>query len=1406
MEAFKGFIDHLLTQSEEQLTAWRERILTSVGVIGRVLTDVIPNLELIIGPQPEIASLGAQEARNRFNYVFLEFFRALATSRHPLVVFLDDLQWIDAASLNLLQTIMNHSGISNTLVIGAYRDNEVDAFHPLSETIETLRGQGAEIDLLTLRKLSEPTVNGLIAETLHQDRAKTKPLTHLIYSKTEGNPFFLFQTLMTLTNRRAIAFDTESRRWKWKMSALSAMEITDNVVELMSQRVDKLPPPTRRILQQAACIGARFNLETLSVASEKADDAILADLQPALEERLVISSGPDFEFVHDRIQQAAYSLISEEERKAMHWRIGKLLLSDPSQRKRDDRFFDAVNHLIVGAQRFATQKEREDLAEMSLQAGRKAKARAAFAAAMDYFETGLELLGKESWEAHYRLVLTLHQEAAEAACLCGRYDRMKELVEVTHGNAISDLDEVLTYETEIRALTAQGELLPAIRLGLAALERLGMRLPESPSADEVEEQMARTLALLEERTIEGLSDLPAMTSPRQLARSSILSELGEPAYAASPQFFLVWASLMAEISLRHGNSTLSPFAYAAYALALCAIGTHVETGSRLAKAALSILDQVGARSLRCRLLNIYGCTIQPWTEHLRDTLPTLQEAIDSGAESGDFTSGSYAAFNTCTAAFFMGEPLDRLAQRLRDNLNVIAGMRQSYIWNWVAFHLVAIQRLRGTTDRPSELGAFDEADWLASAKEAKDQCGLAYYFLGKLIADFLIGERTPGEALSHLAQVKANQAGFQAAFAVPVFYFYASLALLKYNPDNNLSGLDEIRENLSKLEGVARLAPMNFQHKCDLIRAEIARVEGKQWQAAGFYEKAIIKARNNGYLMEEALACEVAATFYLESGMENVGQLHMRKAFDGYSQWQAWEKVRALQTQYPQWLAPVSGPYPDRATTALDLNSVLKVTHTISSEMEMERLLDRVMHTVIENAGAQRGFLLLETDGRWIIAAKGEAGKTEVGLSRLLDIEESDLVSQSVVHYVVRTKERIALDDASNQGEFTNDPHIKRLKTKSLLCAPLSSSGRLIGVLYLTNNLTTHAFTAERVQLLEMLLSQAAISFENARIYEALRESEQKFLAIFNQSIHFIGMLSIDGILLKANQTALQFTGASEEDVLGKPFWETPWWQHSVEQQQRLQSAVREAASGKLVRFEASHLTTNGETRYVDFSLKPVISSEGRVLQLIPEGRDITDRKRAEEELRHYKDQLEETVKQRTAELLLARDAAEKANKAKSVFLANMSHELRTPLNAILGFSAMMRRDTAITEGQREKLDIINRSGDHLLMLINDVLEIARIEAGRVRLDSAPFDLDDMVSDITAMMRERAEEKHLQLQIDQTSAFPRYVISDEARLRQILINLIGNAIKYTQRGGVTLRLAFKRDKTTHLLIQVEDTG
>ena len=1077
-----------------------------------------------------------------------------------------------------------------------------------------------------------------------------------------------------------------------------------------------------------------------------------------------------YRFVHDRVLEAAYTLLPEKDRPAVHWRIGQRLLRKMAPAERNGHLFDIVNQLNIGAACLATPEEAKELADLNHQAGRKAKAGAAFFAALEYFEAGLACMDDNDWETAYELTIAIHTEAAEAACLCGRYERMEALVCLVQQRARSILDAVPVYRTEIRALTARGWLVPAIRSGLRALERLGMRLPEEPSAADVNGAMARAFALLQQQTIEGLIDLPPMTSPEQLASLSLLSEIGEPAYAASPQFFLVWASSMAELSLRHGNCPLSPFAYAAYALALCATG-EIETGSLLSKAAIAMIDALKAHSLRCRLLNIHGCTIQPWTEPLRDTLPTLTEAVAAGAESGDFTSAGYAAFNACTAAFFMGEPLEELGVRVSANLKIIASLRQTYIWNWVAFHVPLIRRLHGGENCPAKPDNFDEASWLSAARDAKDRCGLAYYFLGRLIAAYLLDDPDLAETRAHIDEIKENMAGFQGAFAVPVFSFYCALTLLKRHgmpqAEKDAAFLEEVRAHLDKLEALARYAPMNFRHKCDLIAAELARIQGEDWRAAGLYETAIAGARKNGFFQEEALANELAAKFYLAHGREEYARLHLNEAQRGYGRWQAFTKVRVMKAEYPQWLKRVDSKPPAPETHALDTESILKATHAISGEIEIGRVLGKIMRIIIENAGAQIGFLLMESNGAWTVAARGEIGRTEVEIPIPEAVDDSDAVSAGVIHFVARTRKTVVLDDAATRGAFVDDPHIRREKTRSLLAIPLSNRGRLLGILYLVNNLSTHAFTQKRIRLLEMLAAQAAISLETAGAYEALRLNELRYR--LGQTAAHIGTWEYD---LRTDR----FWGSDEaKRIYGFDADAVDFSAENVgyciPERQRMRQSLLDLIDREVpYNLEFEIRPENGSApKFISSIAELHRDLHGKPKKVVGVIQDITERVQAEAEIRLLNQELEQRVADRTAKL-------EAANKELEAFAYSVSHDLRAPLRHIDGFLELLQKKAAaaLDEQSRHYMDTIADAARKMGLLIDDLLSFSRM--GRHALSFQPVNLGSLVRDVIGELEPDAAGREIAWRIHDLPA----VDGDATMLRMVLANLIANALKFTR--------------------------
>ena len=1246
---------------------------------------------LIIGPQLDVPTLGATESQNRFNYVFLEFIRAVGTSKHPLVVFLDDLQWIDAASLNLIQTLMSSVGVSNILVIGAYRDNEVDALHPLTMAIEALRKEQARIDLLKLDKLSERTVNELIADTLRYEYSQTVSLTEIIYSKTGGNPFFLLQTLRTLTEKKAIVFDIQSRSWKWDFSTLKGMKITDNVVELMLGKIQNLVYETQRMLPLAACMGYRFDLSMLGIIAEQPESVILENIQPALREGLVVPSNGDYQFTHDRIQQAAYSLIPDADKKDVHLRIGRLLLVHMYEHDQE-QLFTIVDHLNTGADLLSTREEKLKLAQLNLQAGLKAKASSAFSAAAKYFEAGVSMLDNESWVTDYNLVLELHTRACEASSLVGEFERTNQLFAVISDNATAPIDLVGAYESKSMGYISQGKLQDAMDTALDILDKLGMRLPSHPSSDEIMHGLAEVKSLCANIPIEDLINLPKMTDPNKLAIVHIASKAVAAAYSGRPALCLLFVLTQVSLYINYGNATESPYFYAGYALMLSGAFRDFDAGHRFGNLALALLKVMDRQACKSMTLDLISGHVWHFREHLKATLPYAETGYQSGLETGDFENAGYNAYFYCCNSYFAGVELQKLEHVMDSYGEAIIRIRAEIGGRALAPYWQAVKNLVSPSGNPCILTGkcYNQEEMLPILKQTQNTGGLAAFYVNRLMLCYLFEDYEIAFESAELAE--QNKDGMLGMFAHSASIFYDSLARIQAYSNRESMEQKQIYEKISAnqqvMKGLSDSAPMNFLHKFYLVEAERMRVTGCGMDTLDYYDRAISLARENEYIQEEALANELAAKFLFGRGKEDIARLYMVNAYHCYKAWGARRKVLDIEKRYShllngsaigEHLFPKS-KFMGMDTRMLDLSTVMKATHAISREIEMHRLLSEVMHSVIENAGAQSGFLLMERESKWVVVAQGEINREEVEIPGPISIEDEDIVSLGVVRFVARTQKRVLLDDAATKGEFVSDPFIRHEMAKSLLCAPLMSRGRLIGILYLENNLATNAFTPERVQFLELLLSQAATSLENATIYEALKRS---------------------------------------------------------------------------------------------------------------------------------RDQLDELVKERTSQLEVAKEQAESANSAKSIFLANMSHELRTPLNAILGFSRLMKEDSEVTEEQRKNLDIITLSGGHLLNLINNVLDISKIESGRMTLEVAPIDLYQLIQEMRSLLYVNAEERGLSFIVEQDPELPRRIVVDGGKLRQVLINLIGNAIKYTKQGGVILRATVAKRESAEqvqLRFEVEDTG
>ncbi|MEI2578486.1 ATP-binding protein, partial [Scytonema sp. PRP1] len=811
---------------------------TALGSNGQIIIDVIPEVELIIGRQLPVPEVGATEAQNRFNRVFQQFIRVFCSQEHPLVIFLDDLQWADSATLKLIELMMLDEQTQFLFLIGAYRDNEVNPAHPLALTLERLRKQRAVLQEIILAPLTLLPLSQLIAETLHQNTDTVRSLAELVLHKTEGNPFFVGEFLKMLYGENLLTFDTQQLIWQWNLAEIEAQNITDNVVELLLRQLQKLPEATQQTLCIAACVGSEFDLETLAIVCEKSPKAIFQDLlaviqagliQPLseLDEDLLVQ---EYKFLHDRVQQAAYALIDESQKQVVHLQIGRNLLEKTSPEQRSERLFEIIDHLNQGLELVTARSERTEIARLNLMAGQKAKAATAYEAALQYFNTGLKLLDGESWQREYDLTLVLHSEAAEAAYLSGHFDEMERLAEAVLNCAKTVLDTVKVYDSRIQAWLSRGDPKEALKTGLEVLQRLGIRLVEAPSQLDVQAGLEETASRLAGREIEDLIDLPEMSEPVSLAAVYILVGIYTPAFISTPALMVLIICKIVNLSIAHGNAIWSLLGYVGYGMILCGVEQDFELGYRFGKLSLNLAKQSNNKRGNCKALMMVSFHIILWKDHLKETFPGFAEAWQSGIESGEFEFAGYSAIGLCYYPFYAGQELTELEQQTAIYRKATHQIRRETPATWLAMLQQTILNLRGQSETPSRLvgGLYDEEQALSWTIAAKDGTGLHFFYLNKLILCYLFGEYEQAAKTATLVEPYLNTA--TGLMSVAVFRFYDSLIVLNVlaNAANSekTSWLNRVNANQEKMQKWAYHAPMNFLHKYHLIEAEKARALG----------------------------------------------------------------------------------------------------------------------------------------------------------------------------------------------------------------------------------------------------------------------------------------------------------------------------------------------------------------------------------------------------------------------------------------------------------------------------------------------------------------------------------------------------------------------------------------------------
>ncbi|MEH2332979.1 trifunctional serine/threonine-protein kinase/ATP-binding protein/sensor histidine kinase [Nostoc sp.] len=1127
IQAFRELMRQLLAESQARVEVWKNKLLRALGANGQVIIDVIPEVELIIGQQAPVPQLGVAESQNRFNRVFKQFIHAFTAALHPLVLFLDDLQWADAASVNLVENLMTDPESQYLLLIGAYRDNEVSPTHPLMLMLETIQAFGATVEELLLKPLATPHITQLVTDTFNCESSQAEPLADLLFQKTQGNPFFLTQLLKVLHQDNLLTFDYRSGFWKWDLNKIQEQAITDNVVDLMVNKIQRLSEPTQQVLQLAACVGNRFNLEILAVVNEKSPSATAIDLWEALQAGLILPLSDtykipqllnqselaiycdtavevDYKFLHDRVQQAAYSLIPTDQQQQVHLKVGKLLLHNTEKAQLEEHIFDIVNHLNAGSSLIVEPAERYELAELNLKAGQRAKSSSAFVTALNLLKTGVSYLPENSWQDNYLLTLTLYLQVGEAKFLNGKYEKALLIFEQTFSQVKTTLDMCRVNEYRIMCYRMENDLNSAYKIGLNTLELLGLKFTAYPDDAYLLEKLNHTKEVIGDRSTFSLAELPKMQDEEKLMAQRILKEVWPIAYFLGSKALHITSMNITQLSVQYGNSPISVFGYMLYAFNLVFQYGEVDSGYEFGELSLRLHEVLRTKELEANILNMWGGLVCHYKDHISESKPYLLKGFNSGLETGSYQWSGYCSVNFLWQSLFGNESLEKTAEIAEDFIPSLRKIDK----NMLNYHLLAMEAIANLTKPAGKIDQLvgdwaDEQQVLEFALASSDMLSAFVVYIYKLALCNWYGDYT--KAVEYADNAEKFVGGARGIFINPVFYFHKSIALAgayaKADTETQIIYLDKLNANLEKFQQWAMHCPTNYQHKFLLIQAEVARIHQQDYQAMELYDKAIASAAENGYLQNEALANELAFRFYLDKDRKNFAKIYLKEARYGYLKWQATGKVRQLDEQYSQIFRDTVErrtatkqirDISEVKTQTLDISTAIKASQALSSEMELSRLLEKMMTIAIENAGAQMGYLLVKRENQWVIEAEGSIERDQVTVrsSSLLQVKHK--LPVLLINYVERTKENLVLDDASHTERFVSDNYIIANQPKSVLCSPFAHQGKLTGVLYLENNLTTGAFTAERLEVLNLLTSQVSISIENARLYTNLHIYSQE--------------------------------------------------------------------------------------------------------------------------------------------------------------------------------------------------------------------------------------------------------------------------------------------------------------------------
>ena len=1389
-QAFRTFILQILSESETQVDRWGNAIRQAMGPNGQLIVNLIPELEPMIGKQPPVASLAGTEAESRFHMVFRSFLGVFAAKEHPLALFLDDLQWLDAATLKLLAHLTTHPDVRHLLIIGAFRDNEVSASHPLMRTLDAIRETEAAVREIVLAPLSLEHVTQFVADTLHCEHARAEPLARLVYDKTLGNPFFAIQFLTALAEEGLLAFEADAAAWTWNLERIRAKRYTDNVVDLMVGKLQRLSDMTQERLKQLACLGNVAEIATLTLVHGISEEQIHTALWDAVRTEMIFrTASGGYAFVHDRVQEAAYGLIPADARPAIHLRIGRLLAAQTPAQMLKDGIFEIVNQLNRGAGLITAREERERVAELNRIAGERAKASTAYASALTYFAGGRALLSEDGWEQRYALMFALEFHRAECEFLSSQLVVAEQRLAMLATRAATLVDSAAVACLRLELYTTLDRSDRCVELCLEYLRRIGVQWSAHPTRQEVQTEYDEIWRRIGSRRVESLVDLPLMSDPQWCATLDVLAQIVTPALFTDDNLLCLVLCRMANISLEHGNSDASCFAYVWLGMIL---GPHFDdypTAFRFGQLGFELVEQRGLDRFKARVYMSFGNLVNPWTRHVRTGRPLVRRAFNTANEIGDLTFAAYSCNNLITNLLASGEPLPDIQREAETGLAFARQIRFGLVIDIITAQLRLILTLRGLTPAFNSFNdaQFDEARFEqrfeADSRLALPSC---WYWIRKLQARFHAGEYA--SAIDAELQAQRLLWTSPSFFEVAEYRFYAALARAAYcnatSADQCRAHLEALAAHHQQLKIWAHHCPENFENRTALVGAEIARLVGRDFDAERLYEEAIRLSRENAFIQNEALANELAARFYAARGFETIAQAYLRNARYCYLRWGADGKVRQLDQSYPHLREELSPQHPTGTIGTpiehLDLTTVVKVSQAVSGEIVLEKLIDTLMRTALEHAGAQRGLLIVPHGGAQQLEAEATTGRDTITVRiRRASVSATEL-PEAVLHYVVRTQQSVLLDDASAQNAFSADEYLRCNRVRSILCLPLIKQATLIGVLYLENNLTPGVFTPARSTVLKLLASQAAISLENAYLYtdlqqenierrraeEALRRSEA-YLAEAQRLSHTgsFGWNALSGEIWWSAQSFRIF----EVDQASSPSM-AAIVQRTHPQDRAFLEQVLDRARREKSDFNLQHrlLLPDGSIKHLEVVARALAHESGN-LEFVGAVMDITQRKRAEEVQRVQEHERKEMQRQ-----------LQQAAKMEAIgrLAGGIAHDFNNILGAVLGYGELAQSSLGEGSYARRQIDQMMQAGARGKGLVDRILAFSRSGMG-VRV---PLHVQSVVEETLELLAASLPaDVRIERKLDATDTA---VMGDATQFHQVVVNLCTNAVQAMGRGGV----------------------